>query len=267
MPIDIKRHGAHICIISRNQEDHLADTLKSINNFTKIRSINYVSFNKQTIASQLSLINRIIYINDHTNKAVLLNKIFKIFREKQLYRIVILWEGEVIIGNPLNYGWSSQIGSFLKISTITSSLWQVREFNLLYKWYFKDPYGEIPSLDTNQKSDLAISRIMGEYSLIDITQYPEDYPLFFANPHYIYRKACFSLLKGEMDIALHYFKMRLKSKLGNEIISRCYLAIAIIYKIKGLEWSEIKNNIRLSLKNNLFGSLEAIYFLLSWALE
>ena len=273
MAILAKNHGAHLCIISRNKLntiDSLDLTIKSIyNTFNKIRSLIYVDnlVNKNKNKNNNSLINEIVYLDTTKNKGALLNNLFQLLREKQIYRIVIFWEGEIILGKTSELGWSSSIGSFLKISTNTSYIWQLREFNLINKWYFKDPYGEIPNLDVTNKVGMAISRLTGDYLIVDLNGKLEDFPLFFGNPYYIYKKACYLLLQGEIDMAEDLFNKRVCCHLGHEIISRSYLGIAICNKMKLNTWDILEKYLLLSLKYNIQEALDPIYFLLSWSLE
>ena len=261
-----KSHGIHI--ISKNRPDLLINTITSIKDILpKIRSISVV-INK---ANQLDYDNidicRKIILDNFNNTGSLLNHLFNILRNQNIHRIMLFWEGEIIVGNIDSQGWSQSIGSFLKINSNITYYWQLRIFNLDYKWYFTDPYAEIPTLDLNTNQGLSVSKIPGEYVIFNLIDKVLETPLFFHNPHYIYKKACHLLLKGEIELASFYFKLRTDHKIGNEIISRSYLGLAICNKMKCNTWTLISENLTDAIKYDKLSSLEPIFFLLTWSLE
>ena len=170
----IKNHGAHIYIISQNRPELLKPTIISIRDiFCKIRNVSLVVntiFDKNQYNEIPYNINKICIRADN-NKSSLLNNLFYKLREQGIHRIVIFWEGEMVIGSVDNIGWSDSIASFLKINTNVGFYWQIREYNLDYNWYFTDPYGEVPTLDINSKKGLSVSRIRGDYVIIDLTNH------------------------------------------------------------------------------------------------
>ena len=144
------RHGAHICIIDRNCRDLLAKTITTTSKvFSKIRSYNYINNlnNKNEVGDiediflknlSKKYISRCIDFKFPINKCSLLNEIFKRLRELKIYRVIILWEGEVILGKFDYSGCPPSAASFLKVGTNTGNYWELREFNIINNWYYKE---------------------------------------------------------------------------------------------------------------------------------
>ncbi len=274
----LKPHGSHICVISRNRPDLLTNTLNNIRStFCQIRGIHLIisedfikNYHNIKLANNFknSVISHVIrHVNNHGS---LLNTMFSKLKAMNIRRVTIFWEGEAIIGHLSEMGWPPDTGCFLKINTNSSFYWQLRHFNLDYSWYFRDPYAQLPSLNVDNQFGLSISRLNGEYVVIDLLEGSKPCvanELFFNSPHYLYQRACHLLLKGEIRMAQEYFQKRTQQTLGPEVISRSYLGLAICHKIRGNKWESIKDNLAKAIKTDKLRSLEPIYFLLTWGLE
>ena len=262
-------NGVHLCIISRNNPDILNLTIKSFyETFSKIRSLNIFTSNNNN--NNYPIINtdykcEFIKYSNKLNKNSLLNYIFNYMLSKHRIRIVIIWEGEIAYGQSSSDGWSSGDGAFLKFGSFNYNSLQLREFGLFNIYVISDINGNLIKINKSI-TDSSLVKIPGNYFIYDIYNVSRRTVEIIEDcPCNIYLKACNKLLAGEMLEAETLFLKRVDSNIGNEIISRSLLGIAISYKLANKPWTKIEQYLKKSIEARIDGQLEAVYFYLKWS--
>lgn len=279
-----KGHSAHLCIISRQRPDLLPTTVKyAIQNLPNLRSIQLVLPHQSdaNLAKYTQIVKKLCIATISTNplevttlpgfqRLQVWNQAIKKIREKQIGRVVILWEGEYVLGKTLSRYWPGGIGSLLRISIGGVCCWRIREVSLLQDWHWNDPLMESPKLLINSRR-ASITKIHGDYQIVDsLHQVPElsvalNSP--YKSPHYTFRRASQHLLTGNIEEARDLFYQRISDQIGFEVVSRCYLGLAVCDKIQGEKWESIQKNLETAFHKGLGQQLEPLYFLLRWSQE